>query len=112
MALAAGDYFPNATLEYAKNSGAAAVTKGVLMKWDPTGDGYIITTADADETGPFAVCVKAAVSGDTRVLVATKGYVAVTADGIIEPNDLVQAASATAGQVIAWAANAIAATPL
>lgn len=110
-AVEAGDYLTGAKLEYAKNSNAPAVSKGVVMKWDTTNDGFVKTSAAADELGPFAVCAAAAASGDTKVLVVTSGRVFVTADGTIEPGDLVESSSSTAGQVVTYAESSIAATP-
>jgi hypothetical protein len=107
MTLAAGDYQPQATIEAGRNSGSAAVTKGVLMKQDPSGDGWLITAAAADQQGPFAVAVKAAAAGDVIVTVCTAGKVTGTADGVLEPNDKLQAATGTAGQVIVFTASTI-----
>lgn len=99
MTLAAGDYFPGAHIERAKAGSTVAIAKGLLLKWDRSGDGWITTSAAADELGPFAVAVEAMATGGTQVTVCTRGYVAVTADEVLEPNDLVQASDSTAGQV-------------
>lgn len=110
-AASAGDYLPGATVVSAKNSNAPAVTKGKVMKWDTSNDGYVTTSAAANELGPFAVCAVAAASGDINVTVVTAGRVFVTADGTIEPGDLVESSASTAGEVITYAETSIAATP-
>lgn len=111
MTLAAGDYLPGAIIKYVKNGGASAVTKGVVMRQDTSNDGYSVESADASILGPFVVCVEAAASSATQVLVAMHGTVAVTADGTIEPYDVVQMSASTDGQVIAYAESTITATP-
>lgn len=113
MTLAAGDYLesPRLEIKYVKNGGAAAVSKGVVMRWDPTNDGFSVETADSSILGPFAVCVEAAAASATQVLVCTHGTVAVTADGTIEPYDLVQMSSSTDGQVVAYVEATIDTTP-
>ncbi len=59
------------------------------------------------EKGPYAVAVKAAANGDTRVHALVSGaIVTVTADGAIPQGGFVKPSTSTAGQVIAWSAPA------
>lgn len=73
---------------------------GSSKKWKVCG------TAGA-EKGPYAVAVKAAANGDTRVHAVVSGaIVTVTADGAIPQGGFVKPSATTAGQVIAWSAPA------
>ena len=85
---------------------ADVIPKGALLfndtgsskKWKVTG------TAGA-EKGPYAVAVKAAANGDTRVHAVVGGaIVTVTADGAIPQGDWVKPSASTAGQVQVWSA--------
>lgn len=107
MTLAAGDYFTGAKIELMKAGSTVAIAKGALLKWDPTGDGWLACSAGTAEYGPFAVCVEAMATGGTQVKVCSKGFVAVTGAGVIEPNDLLQASSSTATRVAVYAARTI-----
>lgn len=82
------------------------ITKGSVLfndtasskKWKVCG------TAGA-ERGPYAVAVKAAANGDTRVHALVSGaIVTVTSDGAIPQGGFVKPSTSTAGQVIAWTA--------
>lgn len=103
MTLAAGDYFPGAKIRHVKQGTTTAIAKGLVTRWDQTNDGYTVESADASILGPFAVCVIASSAGATQFTACVKGEVAVTADGTIEPYDLVQMSSSTDGQVITFA---------
>lgn len=107
MTLAAGDYYPDAKIELMKSGSTVAIAKGALLKWDPTGDGWLACSATTTEYGPFAVCVEAMATGGTQVKVATRGLVAVTGAGVIEPNDMLQASNSTATRVAVYAARTI-----
>lgn len=107
MTLSAGDYFPGATIMYQEAGSTVAIAKGALLKWDTSGDGWITCSADTLEYGPFAVCVEAMSTGGTQVKVCTRGLVAATCSGALEPNDLLLPSSSTAGRVMVYAAQGI-----
>lgn len=89
------------------------VTRGVLCKVD-TGtnpDSWVTTSAAADQQGPFAVPVETVGTGKLKFSARYNDVVYLTADGTIEPGSPVQAATATAGQVIAFADSAVTTTP-
>jgi len=79
-----------------------AVARGDLMVPDTSTapDSWKVAPASASQTGPFAVAMQDAASADTEVHLAQGGVIALTADGTIEINKLVQNATSTAGQVI------------
>jgi hypothetical protein len=79
---------------------ATAITKGKLLVLDPTNDNYIVATAAATAAGRFVVAIKDAAAADTKILVAKKGPVSVTADGAIGPHNPVIKSATTAGEVI------------
>jgi hypothetical protein len=107
LTLAAGDYFPGAKIELMKAGSTVAIAKGGLLMWDSSGDGWLLATATTTTYGPYAVCVEAMATGGTQVKVCKGGLVAVTGDGTIEPNDLLQPSTSTAGKVMAYAARTI-----
>lgn len=107
MTLAAGDYFPGAKIEYMKAGSTVAISKGALLMWDTSGDGWLKATATTTTYGPYAVCVEAMATGGTQVKVCYGGLVAVTGDGVIEPNDLLQPSTSTAGKVMVYTARTI-----
>lgn len=107
MTLAAGDYFPSAEIMYYKAATTVAIAKGALLKNDNTNDGWVACSAGTTEYGPFAVCVEAMATGGTQVKVCTRGKVAAVGAGVIEPGDLLQASSSTAGRVAVYAARTI-----
>lgn len=113
MTLAAGDYVEGATLLVVKKATGATRTKGLVCKWDPSGDGMIEASAAVDQESQsgWAVTAANALSGDTTFTVVADGIVAVTADGTIEPGDPVMCSSSTAGQVVTYTARSITATP-
>lgn len=94
-------------------------TTGILTRGDllvpDTGtspDSVKISPASATVAGPFSVCMETTTSAATVVSIATGGVQCLTADGTIEIGKWVQPASATAGQVIAFAATDVTATPV
>lgn len=99
---------------YLSKKTTGILTRGNLLVPDTgvTPDGWKISPASAAVTGPFAICVKTTTSADTEVSVGEGGTWAFVADGTIEVNKYVQAASATAGQVIEFAATDVTATPV
>lgn len=101
MTVTAGDYEPGALLLTMDNN-ATAITKGKLLKADTTNGGVVLTTADASEEGPWYVAAETVTSTGQNVACVAGGTVWVTADGAIKVGNLVQAASATAGEVIAY----------
>jgi hypothetical protein len=107
MTLAAGDYFPGAKIELMKAGSTVAIAKGALLMWDPTGDGWLLATATTTTFGPYAVAVEAMATGGTQVKVCYGGLVAVTGDGVIEPNDVLQPSTSTAGKVMLYTARTI-----
>lgn len=89
------------------------VTRGVLCKRDTSTDpdSWVTTSAAADQYGPFAVPVETVTTGKTKFSTRYNDVFYLTADGDIEPGSPVQAATATAGQVIAFTDATIAVTP-
>jgi hypothetical protein len=104
MVLAAGDYFPGAKIRYVKAATTVAIAKGALLSWDASNDGFVLAPAATTTFGPYAVCVEAMATGGTQVKVCTGGYVAVTGDGVLEPEDVLQPSTSTAGKVMVWSA--------
>ena len=93
----------------------AAISVGAVCVPD-TGtnpDSYKIAPASAGNTGPFVVCVnKAAATTDPSFAAAFPGsVVTVKADGAIEPGMEVQCSSATAGEVVVFAASDVTSSP-
>ena len=93
------------------------VTSDVIAKGDvlfnDTGSSkkWKVCATSGAEKGPYAVAVKAAGNGDTRVHAVVSGaIVTVTADGAIPQGGFVKPSTSTAGQVIAWSAPAGAVT--
>lgn len=107
MTLAAGDYFPGASIEVGKAGSTVAIAKGALLINDATNDGWIIAPASTTALGPFAVAVEAMATGGTEVVVCTRGKVAAVGSGVIEPNDLLQPSVSTAGRVAVYLARTI-----
>lgn len=104
MTIVAGDYFPGAKIEYMKAGSTVAIAKGALLSWDTSGDGWLLAPASTATLGPYAVCVEAMATGGTQVKVCYGGRVAVTGDGTLEPNDLLQPSTSTAGKCMLFAA--------
>jgi len=97
-----------------QGKGTGILTRGDLLVPDTSTapDSWKISPASAAVLGPFAVCHATTTSAATLVSVAKGGTQCLTADGTIEIGKYVQAASATAGQVIAFAATDVTATPV
>ena len=89
------------------------VTRGVLCKRDVSTDpdSWVTTSAAADQQGPFAVPVETVATGKLKFSTRYNDVFYLTADGDIEPGSPVQAATSTAGQVIAFADSSVAVTP-
>lgn len=104
MVLAAGDYFPGAKIRLAKAATTVAIAKGKLLSWDATNDGFVLAPAATTTLGPYAVCVEAMATGGTQVKVCYGGLVCVTGDGVLEPDDILQPSTSTAGKVMVWSA--------
>jgi hypothetical protein len=106
MTLAAGDYFPEygAKIRMAKAATTVAIPKGTLLSWDATNDGFVTAPAATTTYGPYAVAVEAMATGGTQVKVCYGGLVAVTGDGVLEPDDVLQPSTSTAGKVMLWSA--------
>ena len=82
---------------------SAAITKGQVVAKGTGGDTDKWLIASTTSTGPFGVCIEDAALNTTSFSMVDDGEVLVTADGVITPNSYVMRASATAGQVIAYA---------
>lgn len=104
----AGDYEPGAYI-YADAKDTNAIAKGVLLERDTGANVWKLATTSAK--GPFVVCVKAALAGDTSISVLDEGIVYLVAEGTIQPGALLMPGSSTAGRVKAYVASTIAATP-
>lgn len=89
------------------------VTRGVLCKKDASTDpdSWVTTSAAADQQGPFAVPVETVGTGKLKFSTRYNDVFYLTADGDIEPGSPVQAATATAGQVIAFVDASVGASP-
>lgn len=89
------------------------VTRGVLCKKDTSTDpdSWVTTSAAADQYGPFAVPIETVGTGKLKFSARFNDVVYLTCDGVIEPGSAVQAATATAGQVITFTDATIAVTP-
>lgn len=89
------------------------VTRGLLTKKDTSTDpdSYVTTSAAANQQGPFAVPVETVGTGKTKFSTRYNDVFYLTADGDIEPGSAVQAATSTAGQVIAFAGATVITTP-
>lgn len=112
---AAGQFagLPGAIPQRLNKATATVVTKGVLCRLDRTTDPYtwIPTVADADEQGPFCVPVATVGAGPLEFSTRWNEVFYLVADGDIQPGQGVQASPSTVGQVIAFAASAVTATP-
>lgn len=110
-----GSVQPGAQVITVGKDGTNAIAVGSVCVPDTatTPDSYKIAPASAGNKGPFVVCVnKAAAAADRAFAAALPGsLVTVTADGAIEAGMEVQCSSSTAGQVVAFVAATIAATP-
>ena len=101
MVVNAGQFEPQGaiTIQSEKTSGAAIARGDVCDrttgKWRtaPAGTG----------AGPYAVATKAAASTDSTVQLLLQGICYVTADAVIQPNDMLLISPSTAGQVVATA---------
>lgn len=116
MPVAAGDYLQGAELisePKATSGGIATIAIGDVLSVDVT---HVYRTAPTSAAlGPFRVCVgktgpiPAPVVSDTTVSAVKKGVVYVTADGTINPGDLVTPNGVTtAGRVITYVATSVA----
>lgn len=81
------------------------ITRGLVTKVDPSTnpDSYVTTSAAANQLGPFAIPVETVGTGKTKFSTRYNDVFYLRADGVIEPGSKVQAATATAGEVIAFA---------
>lgn len=89
------------------------VTRGLVCKRDVSTDpdSWVTTSAAADQQGPFAIPVETVGTGKLKFSTRYNDVFYLTADGDIEPGSPVQAATATAGQVIAFADSEVTTTP-
>jgi len=106
----AGTITKEQTLLSIRRFGVAAsttITKGEVVNLDAGGD--LVTSTTTPVSGTHYVALEtvdnsAGADDDLQCPVAVPGhYVTVIADGVINPGDYVQEATATAGQVIVWA---------
>lgn len=105
-AAVAGAYMQDAEIAQL-NKSAVAITKGKVLYLDTADDNFKLAPTSGVSTR-YAVCVKDALSTDTKVEAAVKGHVFVTADGAIGPHNPVKVSGATAGEVIEGANTAVA----
>lgn len=109
MVAVLGSYEPQGAVTFQSSKGTSAgITKGELC--NISAGKWVKTPAAAAVAGPFAVCTKTATAAATTVQLVKKGIVHLTADGTITVNALVQPATATAGQVIAYTASSVTST--
>ena len=100
-------------ITYRGKKTTGVITRGNLLVPD-TGtspDSWKQSPAQGVNYGPFAMCMQTTLSADTEVSVVQGGIVAMVADGTIEIGKQCMAATATAGQVIAWTATSVTTTP-
>lgn len=100
--IATGDIVGELNRVVAELQQAAVCTKGDVLQGTTTG--YKTAPASTNDVGPFRVCYKTSVSTDATVDAVQTGEVYVTANGTIQPGQYVQCSSATAGQVVVFAA--------
>ena len=85
---------------------AIAITAGDIVNIDTGTSPDSLQTAATTGTGPFFGCVETAAVGTTGVSVCYDGEFTTTANGAIEPNQVVVSDTAIAGRVIGRAAEA------
>jgi hypothetical protein len=104
---------PGAITQRLNKASATVITKGILARLDRTTDPYswIPTVADADEQGPFCVPVETKGAGTLEFSTRWNDVFYLTADGVIQPGQGVQASTATVGQVVAMVETTIDQTP-
>ena len=85
---------------------AIAITAGDICNSDAGTSPDSIRTAPTTGTGPFFGCVETAAVGTTGVSTCYDGEFTCTANGVIEPNQVVVSDTAIAGRVIGRAAEA------
>ena len=81
---------------------SGVITKGNVVAKGTAGDVDKWTLASTSSTGPFAVCIQDAATGDTSFSMVDDGEVLVKADGAITNNAYVMRSGTTAGEVIAY----------
>jgi hypothetical protein len=104
-AIAPGAYTPETNIIQG-NKSAAAITKGQVLIVDPADEFFKTAPASAVSTH-YGVAIEDALAADTKVRVAVRGPVTVTASGTIPPHAVVKV-GATPGQIIEGAQTAIA----
>lgn len=93
------------TTNMAKASGIA-ITAGDICNIDTGTAPDSLRTAPTSGTAPFYGCTETAAIGTTGVSVCYDGEFVTTADGAIEPNQVVVSSATTAGRVTGRAAEA------
>jgi hypothetical protein len=113
MVVSAGDYFPGVRirqLNKATAGGTAVIARGDVL-WQ-NGANVFQTAAVSGNKFPFAVCTRAPLATDSTVDGIWEAIVYVTADGVINPGNMVTPNGATTpGRVVQYVATSISTTP-
>lgn len=89
------------------------ITRGLLVKPDTSTapDSYVSAAAAVNQFGPLYMPVETKGAGTTEFSVRVNDVCYLTADGVIDPGQKVQASTTTAGQVVAFVPSTVSATP-